>query len=238
MQRKWIAAALFGSAASAVALTAWSPALAGSNGKEQHGEGKYAELSADWWKWVYSQPAVDVGGTNTNPVLDGTGAYGAAGQTNGIGPGNKYFFLAGTFGGTTTRSVTVPAGKELFFPVLNLEMDNAVDPVTDYSVPELRALAKASIDTKTVAWAKVDGASIEVFRTKSPTFSYTLPAADSIYAYFGLTGSQFQGTVKPAVSDGYWAYSPALSAGTHTVQFHGENSGGFSVDVTYNLTVQ
>lgn len=73
--------------------------LADDNGKRQDGEGEYANLTALWWVWVYAQPAVNVDGTNSNPVLDSTGAYAAAGQENGIGPGNKYFFLAGTFGG-------------------------------------------------------------------------------------------------------------------------------------------
>ena len=122
--------------------------LADDDGKREDGEGKYANLTALWWEWVYAQPAVDVGGTNTNPVLDSTGAYATAGQENGIGPGNKYFFLAGTFGGDATRTVTVPAGKALFFPLINGERDNANDPPTDYSVPELRAWAKASIDTR------------------------------------------------------------------------------------------
>ena len=82
---------------------------------------------------MYAQPAVDVGGTNTNPLLDTTGAYAAAGQENGIGPANKYFFLTGTFGnaythGPVTRTATVPKGKALFFPIINYEADNAVAP--------------------------------------------------------------------------------------------------------------
>ena len=90
------------------------PLRAQDNGKRQVGEGKYADLTADWWRWVYAQPAVDVGGTNTNPVLDSTGAYAATGQPDGIGPGNNYFFLAGTFGGDDTRTLTIPHGEALF----------------------------------------------------------------------------------------------------------------------------
>ena len=55
------------------------------------GGGKYGHLTARWWQWVLAQPAVDVGGTNTNPLLDTTGDFAAVGQENGIGPGNKYF---------------------------------------------------------------------------------------------------------------------------------------------------
>src|SRR5262249_30989177 len=125
-------------------LVAGEPVCAQTNGKQEHGEGKYANLTADWWQWVFSRPAIDIGGTNTNPVLDSTGAFAAVGQENGIGPGDKSFFLAGTFGGAATRTVTVPADKALFFPINNFEADNAADPPTSFSVPELRALVKGN----------------------------------------------------------------------------------------------
>jgi hypothetical protein len=227
-----------GGLAAAGTLATRTPAWAANNGKDEAGEGKYADLTATWWQWIYAQPAADAGATNTNPNLDSTGAYAAAGQAGGIGPGNKFFFLAGTFGGDAERNVTVPAHKDLFFPVVNTEYDNAVDPVTHFGVPYLRGLAKANVDAATIHVATVDGNPIEVFRTKSPAFSYTLPAQGNIYAYFGLVGPQFEGTVKPVCSDGWWAYVPALSAGAHTIHFHGETSNGFELDVVDHLTVQ
>jgi hypothetical protein len=198
----------------------------------------YGSLTAQWWQWVYAQPAVDVGGTNTNPLLDSTGANARVGQENGIGPGNKYFFLTGTFGGEVSRTVTVPGGKALFFPILNYEADNAVDPPTNFGVPELKALAKATIDKTTAKSAKFDGQDVPIFRSTSPTFNYTMPDQNSIYAYFGLTGPQFQGRIKPAVADGYWAYIPPPPPGPHTLEFNSANSDGFSLHVTYHLTVQ
>lgn len=202
----------------------------------------YGSLTATWWQWVYSQQAKDVGGTNTNPVLDSTGAYGDAGQKHGIGPGHKYFFLTGTFGAEVTRTVTVPDGKALFFPIINVETDNAVDPLPPqpFKVPELRAQAKASIDSaiQSSLTATLDGQPVDFFRTTSPVFSYTLPKTNSIYAYFGLTGPQFQGRIHPAVSDGYWAYVPPLPDGKHVLEFTSANTSGFSLHVTYNLTVK
>ena len=214
-----------------VAATTLIPATTASAAKD------YGSLTAQWWEWVYAQPAVDVGGTNTNPVLDSTGAYAAVGQENGIGPGNKYFFLTGTFGATVTRTVTVPAGKALFFPIINIEVDNAVDPPTNYKVPKLKALAKENIDSATVLNADFDFKAVEIFRSTSPTFDYTLPEANSIYDYFGLSGPQFEGRVKPAAADGYWAYIPPPSPGEHLLTFQSENSLGFSLDVTYILTI-
>src|SRR5262245_14186981 len=111
---------------------------------------EYSNLTARWWTWVYAQPAVDVGGTNTNPLLDSPGQFASLGQANGIGPADKYFFLAGTAGGAVARTVTVPHGKTLFFPILNYDADNAVDPPTDNGVPALKAIAKANMDAATL----------------------------------------------------------------------------------------
>jgi hypothetical protein len=221
--------------AAAVASASLTPVRADNNGKAEDGEGKYANLSAQWWEWVYSQPAVNVGGTNTNPVIDSTGAYASAGQPNGQGPGNKYFFLCGTFGGpAVVRTCNVPAGKDLFFPILNLETDNASAPPTNFSVPQLRANAAAFFTSPPAMTSTIDGQSVEIFRTKSPTFSYTLPAQNSIYDYLGLFGPQFQGTVSPAEGDGFWSFVPAPSKGLHAIHIV---ATGF-LDVTYHLNVQ
>jgi len=48
-----------------------------------------------------------------NPLLDQTGANAAIGQSGPV------WFLAGTTGGTAERAITVPAGKSLFFPLVN-----------------------------------------------------------------------------------------------------------------------
>jgi hypothetical protein len=226
-----------------LAIVALTPAWAQNNGKQQNGEGKFANLTALWWQWVYAQPAVDVGGTNTNPVLDTTGEFAAVGQENGIGPGNKIFFLAGTFGVNVTRTVTVPAGKALFFPMVNFEIDNAVDPPTDYTVPQLRALARATIDTVNFTYARLDAGTgfmdLEIFRTKSPAFDYTVPDGNSLYDYFDLIGPQFEGRIKPAVADGYWAYIPPLLPGDYILEFGGRNPPLlFELNVTYFLTIE
>lgn len=197
----------------------------------------YGNLTARWYQWVYAQPAVDVGGTNTNPVLDSTGEFARAGQEHGIGPADKFFFLAGAFGGDVTRTVAVPGGKALFFPIINHTADNAFDPPTDYTVPTLKAMVKASIDATTELTATFDGKALAIFRAASPTFDYTVPDENSIYDYFGLVGPQFEGRVKPAVADGYWAYIPPPSPGPHVLMFHSANSEGFSLDVRYELTV-
>ncbi|HEY5880601.1 MAG TPA: hypothetical protein VIU11_16945 [Nakamurella sp.] len=199
----------------------------------------YGSLTATWWQWALAQPAIDVAATNTNtnPVLDTTGEYATAGQPAGIGPANKYFFLAGTFGQDVVRTVTVPPGKTLFFPIFNFEADNAVDPITHFKVPELKALAKANVDGAINLTATFDGAPVAFFRSTSPVFDYTMPDENSIYEYFGFTGPQFTGRIKPAVADGYWAILPPPTPGEHVLRFTAASSLiDFSLDVTYQLT--
>jgi hypothetical protein len=199
----------------------------------------FSNLTARWWTWVTAQPAVKDGDTNTFPILDTTGKYAAVDQESGIGPANKYFFLVGTFGGPATRNVTVPRGKALFFPIVALETDNAVSPLppTPFKVPELKKQAKDVIDTTTEHTATFDGKSVDTFRVTSPVFDYTVPAKDSFYAFNGQTGPQFEGTIRPAVSDGYWSYIPPPTPGSHVLKFKGVLTG-LTVEVTYNLTVR
>ena len=202
------------------------------NGKREDGAGKYAELSAEWWQWVYKQPVA------TNPLFDETGAPPANGQPNGSGPAGKVFFLAGVINvsGMAERTITVPAGKDLFFPVLNNEADNVAVPPTNYSVPELRALAAAIVAKTTEYHASLNGVSLktEIVRVKSPTFSYVLPDEDNISQFFGIDVS---GRIKPAVSDGYWLYIPALPPGNYDLNFGGTLGPpyNFSLDIRYHI---
>jgi hypothetical protein len=207
--------------------------------KDEDRRSRYADLTAEWTQWLFAQPAVDVHGTNTNPAVDSTGAYADSGQKDGIGPGNQFFFLAGTFGGDAHRTVTVPRGKTLFFPVIATNADNAVSPPAPrpFTVPELRKQAADFADSITSASAMLNGHPVEVFRMRSSVFDYTLPKKHSIYTYFGLVGPQFEGRVHPSVSDGYWCVIPPLAPGFHDLEFAAASSLGFSVHVTYSLTI-
>jgi hypothetical protein len=67
-----------------------------------------SHLAAQWWQWALETP------TSVNPLQDPTGQFGAVNQSHG-----NVWFLAGNTGGVTVRTVTIPAGKALFFPVAN-----------------------------------------------------------------------------------------------------------------------
>src|SRR5262245_16635705 len=159
-----------------------------------------AELTAKWWNWVYSLPVSD------NPLFDQTGALADTQQ-----PFKKVFFLVGVISasGTAERTITVPVGTALFFPVINVEVDN-VGVIPRQNVPQLRALASSVIDTVTELHVTLNAVSLvdSAVRLQSPPFAYHLPAEGNIYQFFGI---EVSGTVAPAVSDGYWVYIPPLA---------------------------
>jgi hypothetical protein len=168
---------------------------------------------------VYAQPAVDVGATNTNPILDTNGEFATTGQEHGIGPGNKYFFLTGTFGGTADRSVTVPRGKALFFPVIN-SRSTTRRPAHQRQGAGVEGDCEGEHRCDNCA-ATFD-APVTIFRSTSPTLDHTLPPENSIYDYFGLVGPGSR--AGSAVADGYRAYLPPPAPGTHVLKFQSANS--------------
>lgn len=69
----------------------------------------YGSLAAKWWIWAGSQPVP------TNPVVDKTGKDCANGQS-----GNTWFLAGAIGGGDISRTCTLPAGSDLFFPLINI----------------------------------------------------------------------------------------------------------------------
>ncbi len=188
----------------------------------------YAQLSAQWWKWAVSQPPEHF------PIIDPTGANQQYGQSGPV------WFLAGNFGGTDVRNVTIPHGKFIFFPVINAEWDtvpgfanplNLPDPL---SVPNIRAITAWFIDGNT-STCTIDGREVhdlQQFRVKSPVFS--LDFDPELAPVLGYPTTH----VNTAVSDGVWLLLAPMSRGQHTIHFSAASPHGFVLDITYNMTVQ
>jgi hypothetical protein len=191
--------------------------------------GTMAEWSAAWWKWALGKRV------SKSPLFDETGA------NADVGNKGKVYFLAGVVNtsGKVERTVTMPAGTPIFFPVVSTSADNSGVPPTHKSVKRLRSEAAASVDSTTNVYATVDGLAVQdvqAHRERSPVFSYTLPATGNISQHFGVDVS---GRVGGAVSDGYWVMLKPLSPGQHTVRFGGTfQNTGFKLDVTYHVTVE
>jgi hypothetical protein len=115
----------------------------------------------------------------------------------------------------------------LFFPVVNAFL------AEEGTVEEMRAALAEFIDSVVTLSVTIDGEPIENledYRAISPVFSITLPA-DNIF-------DAPEGVYFPAVSDGYWLLLAPLRPGDHVIHFSATTTGGFSQDITYNLTVE
>jgi hypothetical protein len=191
----------------------------------------YGEWSARWWQWLFSIPKA------TNPNIDTTGANCAQKQAGPV------WFLAGAFGGVVQRSCTVPAGKALFFPILNALFGAGAgdcdpsNPGVPCNLADLRVTAAGAMDSVKLT-AIIDGQPLEDLnqqRVQSPALTITWP--DNNVSKDATGTSIPQGTYTPNVSDGYWLMLPPLPAGNHTIYFKGV-VGTFTVGVTYKLLVQ
>ena len=121
------------------------------------------------------------------------------------------WFLAGTYGSAPAkRTCHVPAGKHLFFPLINyivmprmgaLPCDDAI------------ATAHAVTDQAMGLFVELDGRAMDRLgehRVASPAGCFNIaeriPGAPKMY---------------PSASDGYWMDIAPLQKGTHTLRFGG-----------------
>jgi hypothetical protein len=190
----------------------------------------YGAWSDAWWTWALSIPA------DTNPMLDTTGQYGALGQSGPV------WFLAGVgfgIGPTVERSLAVPPGKALFFPLVNYVWVNTPEYGDPEWSPEQEAYARgiigAAIDTAQNLTCQVDGKEITdlmAYRCQTPAGGaemVTMPDGN----VFGIPA----GTYGPMVTDGYYLMLTPLTPGEHTIHFTAGLGESVPMDVTYHLTV-
>jgi len=179
----------------------------------------YAQWGAEWWKWAYGAPA------STNPVLDTTGEFADVDQSGAV------WFLAGSFGETLSRTVTIPADKFLFFPIVNSAW---VGPPTmkigRHHVESFVGDVLAVGDY----WCEIDGVAVPDLAS----YWVTMAAGEGYYIkltddnLFGVRAGRYG----PTVDSGVYLMLRPLSPGEHTIHIRTE-FGAESIDVTYQLTV-
>ncbi|MFO0838979.1 MAG: hypothetical protein U1D55_10680 [Phycisphaerae bacterium] len=188
----------------------------------------YAEWTAAWWQWATSY------GLNDNPLLDPDGSAAANGQSGPV------WFLAGTFGGSAVRTVAIPSGKYIFFPVQNGEWDtvpgftNPLGLPDPLSVRDIRAILAWGLENSQLSCLIDDCAvpDLHSYRVRSPVFSMNMNS--ELAGAFGYPAPY----VRTAASDGYWIMLSPMTPGSHTIHFTASNADtGFSLDVTYHITV-
>jgi len=207
----------------------------------------YGEWSAKWWQWDLSLPAT------AHPLFDTADC--SAGQSGQVWfLGGKSCATPAPPGGCNAnlaeRTCTVPHGKALFFPIINAE-DSVIEEnngfgcgPTNPTETDLRNCAAFIINGVTDLLCEIDGRAVnnlDSFRVQSPLFTFTLASHDNLLAAVGEAGTP-DGASSQSVSDGIYVMLAPLSAGAHTLHFHGRLTcafcGNFNLDITYHLTVE
>lgn len=148
-------------------------------------------------------------GPRQNPVSDTTGALADTDQ-----PGDVWF-LAGTSGETIQRRCVVPAGVPLFLPAFAMWHRRAEEP------PPRPARAYGGL--------RVDDATVDPDAIATPT----------PFDVAGAWMNPITATRKPVPVTvwGLWKYVAPLPRGRHVLLFYGGDGDGFTMMVTYHLSV-
>jgi hypothetical protein len=159
----------------------------------------YGEWTAEWWKWFISIP------TGDNPINDPSGEKCAHSQQGPV------WLLVGSGGGKAERECTIPSGRAILIPAINVECSYAEDQSlrTD---DDLRACATIDQDHVTQTAATLNGSVLQVHRIQSPVFNVTFPA-DNIF-------SVHEGSTK-AVAEGFWVFVKPLPPGHYELHVQG-----------------
>jgi len=183
-----------------------------------------AEYAARWWQWANRVRS------GVKPYQDPTGALCALNQSGNV------WFLAGTDGtDDIKRHCTIPTGKYLFFPIINMVAHSL--PGKPMTCDQAKAKVAANNEHLAPAEVRIDGAlvqNISAHHIRSQQCFDAFPVAE----YLDNPKSYF-----PAATDGYWLMLKPLSPGSHqivvTARYDnpGAELGDLEQDFEYQLQV-
>jgi hypothetical protein len=182
----------------------------------------YSEWAAEWWKWALETP------TSVNPNLDTTGEHCHVNQPEDV------WFLAGSFGtDPVTRECTVPPGRPLLFPLINVgSFAFPTDPPEMRTEEFLRSQVAPIEDA--VIHVEIDGVPVDnprQYLEMSVVFDVFLPE-ENVFD----TGEEL--TLSPSVDEGFYLFVFPLKPGEHTIHWQASSEAfDFSQDITYHITV-
>lgn len=193
----------------------------------------------DWLTWAMALPY------STGPITDTTGAACAQGQSGPV------WFLAGTPGGSVTRSCAIPKGKVLVLPLINNWVIASADQVaTPEQMADYLAFVNDYLPGKRAQTCElhlsIDGIDVggdqthldqKLWTQVLDPFSVVLDD-DNFASQWGVPGG-----VKPAATiAGHFALITPLAAGNHVIELGGSmcddtNAVVFETSAVYQLSV-
>jgi hypothetical protein len=181
----------------------------------------WEDWTSRWWRWFFSTPM------ENHPAYDETGEKSHVNIFDG-----NVCFLAGTTGGRAERTITIPAGKGVLFPVINVATSYSENPSLR-TEGEMISFVHAHMKDIAKKEASIDGENVNIsekHRVRSNSFEFCFPS-NNIY---GVRDGQTRG-----VGDGYWLFLRPLLPGTHSIRTSGAcMSGRIQIDVNIRLIVK
>lgn len=184
------------------------------------------QLTTDWWQWAMSTSEED------SPVADTSGTNCAVNQRGDT------WFLAGGFGSSKIqRTCTVPSGKKLFFPLINMVYWPARGART-ITCADTKASAALNNDTALDLFAELDGTPIRDLKR------YRIASSECFDVFARMPAALHPYKAFPSATDGFWLLLNPLPPGRHTLKFGGRYNhesadyGRMVQDIEYVLNVQ
>ena len=161
------------------------------------------------------------------------------------------WFLAGSFVGPVVRTCEVPAGKSLFFPLINIFYGAELDDRPGMRTEEFVRATGSCTEPAEIS-VEIDGFKIPKptrFFTgpsgsQSPFFNVQLPPENLVGAVpVPVSGLPDESVVPelvltPSAEQGYYLFVRPLSPGAHTIRWIASGCTPDNVqDITYNLKV-
>lgn len=174
-----------------------------------------------WWQWFLSIPKAN------SPAITDTDEKSWVQQLD-----PNVWFLASTIDGSIERTIKIPSGKAILFPVINVTISYSEDQALKTDA-DMISFVKRHMDDIVKKQASIDGEDLfisEEFRVKSPPFDFSYPPNNIFGAQEGPTRG---------VGDGYWIFMRSLQPGEHTIRTYGScMSGKIQIGSKFHLIVE
>ncbi|GKT10766.1 hypothetical protein [Desulforhabdus sp. TSK] len=210
----------------------------------------YGQWAAAWWQWALGVPdnkhKAESGLQRVIPLKDPDGRACSEHQIGDV------WFLAGTWVGDVTRTCTIPAGKSLFFPLINNAYfaflgDPPEQRTEEYARDQARCTQDATISvlidglevrTPTAYFTGVSGSQSPLFNVQMP-LGIAQGGPGNIFESLGYKIKQIpEWFLSPSAEQGYYLFFDPLPAGSHTIAWTASGcTSGATQHVIYNLNV-